>query len=143
MEEQLLDTWHIHNRVNLYLLEAVKAEALKAVFGCDVAILKPGEDAEGDLDDATCKLDDGRFVAYYAFASEPEDAAYAVEAASAWFYTVLGLYDDKGEFLAENDDLGPFDTNSRLDVELKRGVYVAAVSSFDASTGPYRVSVSE
>lgn len=31
MEEQLLDTWHIHNRVNLYLLEAVKAEALNAV----------------------------------------------------------------------------------------------------------------
>lgn len=31
MEEQLLDTWRIHNRVNLYLLEAVKPEAMNAL----------------------------------------------------------------------------------------------------------------
>lgn len=31
MEEQLLDTWHIHNRVNLYLLDAVNAAALNHV----------------------------------------------------------------------------------------------------------------
>lgn len=28
MEEQLIDTWHIHNRINLYLLDAVAPEAL-------------------------------------------------------------------------------------------------------------------
>ena len=31
MEEQLLETWNIHNRINLYLLAAVPAEALCAV----------------------------------------------------------------------------------------------------------------
>jgi uncharacterized damage-inducible protein DinB len=31
MEEQLLETWNIHNRVNLYLLEAVEPEALGGV----------------------------------------------------------------------------------------------------------------
>jgi uncharacterized damage-inducible protein DinB len=28
MEEQLIDTWNIHNRINLYLLEALPAEVL-------------------------------------------------------------------------------------------------------------------
>src|SRR5438309_2020215 len=28
MEEQLIDTWQIHNRINLYLLDAVAPEAL-------------------------------------------------------------------------------------------------------------------
>jgi uncharacterized damage-inducible protein DinB len=32
MEEQLVETWNIHNRVNLYLLEAVPAEALGAAL---------------------------------------------------------------------------------------------------------------
>src|SRR3954462_16000174 len=31
MEEQLIDTWHIHNRVNLYLLDAIAAGALANV----------------------------------------------------------------------------------------------------------------
>ena len=31
MEEQLIETWHIHNRVNLYLLNAVAPEALANV----------------------------------------------------------------------------------------------------------------
>lgn len=29
MEEQLLETWRIHNRINLYLLAAIKAEAMR------------------------------------------------------------------------------------------------------------------
>jgi uncharacterized damage-inducible protein DinB len=28
MEEQLVDTWNIHNRINLYLLKAIPAEAV-------------------------------------------------------------------------------------------------------------------
>jgi uncharacterized damage-inducible protein DinB len=28
MEDQLLETWNIHNRINLYLLDAISAEAL-------------------------------------------------------------------------------------------------------------------
>jgi uncharacterized damage-inducible protein DinB len=32
VEEQLLETWAIHNRINLYLLEAVAPEALSAVL---------------------------------------------------------------------------------------------------------------
>jgi uncharacterized damage-inducible protein DinB len=31
MEEQLVETWHIHNRVNLYLLDAVPDDALTSV----------------------------------------------------------------------------------------------------------------
>jgi uncharacterized damage-inducible protein DinB len=31
MKEQLLETWNIHNRINLYLLEAIAAENLKEV----------------------------------------------------------------------------------------------------------------
>jgi uncharacterized damage-inducible protein DinB len=31
MEEQLLDTWNIHNRVNLYVLDAIAPEALGGV----------------------------------------------------------------------------------------------------------------
>ena len=31
MEEQLLETWTIHNRINLYMLAAVAAESLPAV----------------------------------------------------------------------------------------------------------------
>ncbi|HEX2092167.1 MAG TPA: DinB family protein [Longimicrobiaceae bacterium] len=31
MEEQLLDTWRIHDRINLYLLDAIPPEALGAV----------------------------------------------------------------------------------------------------------------
>ena len=30
MEEQLIETWHIHNRINLYLLDAIPVEALGA-----------------------------------------------------------------------------------------------------------------
>jgi uncharacterized damage-inducible protein DinB len=33
MEEQLIETWAIHNRVNLYLLDAIPAEALAATLG--------------------------------------------------------------------------------------------------------------
>jgi uncharacterized damage-inducible protein DinB len=32
MEEQLVETWNIHNRINLYLLDAVAAEALGAAL---------------------------------------------------------------------------------------------------------------
>jgi uncharacterized damage-inducible protein DinB len=31
MEEQLVETWHIHNRINLYLLDAIAPEALASV----------------------------------------------------------------------------------------------------------------
>ena|SRR5437867_458132 len=31
MEEQLLDTWNIHNRINLFLLDAIPPEALTGV----------------------------------------------------------------------------------------------------------------
>ena len=30
-EEQLLDTWNIHNRVNLYMLDAISPDALRGV----------------------------------------------------------------------------------------------------------------
>jgi len=30
MEEQLLEAWHIHNRINLYLLAAIEAKSLAA-----------------------------------------------------------------------------------------------------------------
>ncbi len=29
MQDQLIETWHIHNRINLYLLEGIKPEALQ------------------------------------------------------------------------------------------------------------------
>lgn len=29
MQDQLLETWHIHNRINLYLLEGIQPEALQ------------------------------------------------------------------------------------------------------------------
>jgi uncharacterized damage-inducible protein DinB len=32
MEEQLVETWNIHNRINLYLLDAIDAEALPATL---------------------------------------------------------------------------------------------------------------
>jgi uncharacterized damage-inducible protein DinB len=32
MEDQLIETWNIHNRINLYMLEAIPAEALSAAF---------------------------------------------------------------------------------------------------------------
>jgi uncharacterized damage-inducible protein DinB len=35
MENQLLETWNIHNRINLYLLEAISEDAL-----CDVSASK-------------------------------------------------------------------------------------------------------
>src|SRR5713226_7130810 len=31
MEEQILDTWNIHNRINLYLLDAIPPEAFSGV----------------------------------------------------------------------------------------------------------------
>jgi uncharacterized damage-inducible protein DinB len=31
MEDQLLETWQIHNRINLYLLDSIKPEAFDAV----------------------------------------------------------------------------------------------------------------
>lgn len=31
MEDQLLETWNIHNRINIYLLEAISEEALSGV----------------------------------------------------------------------------------------------------------------
>src|SRR3954463_4670293 len=31
MEEQLLDTWNIHNRINLYVLDAIAPESLRSV----------------------------------------------------------------------------------------------------------------
>ena len=30
MDEQLIETWNIHNRINLYLLDAIPDEALDA-----------------------------------------------------------------------------------------------------------------
>src|SRR5262245_13249157 len=33
MEDQLVETWNIHNRVNLYLLKAMPAEALDCSLG--------------------------------------------------------------------------------------------------------------
>jgi uncharacterized damage-inducible protein DinB len=33
VEEQLIETWSIHNRINLYLLDAIPAEALDATIG--------------------------------------------------------------------------------------------------------------
>ena len=43
MEEQLLETWHIHARVNLYLLDAVVADALACGSGvCASAVVSSG-----------------------------------------------------------------------------------------------------
>src|SRR5579883_1939875 len=33
MDEQLIETWNIHDRINAYLLEAIPAEALGAALG--------------------------------------------------------------------------------------------------------------
>ncbi|HYG67988.1 MAG TPA: hypothetical protein VD838_10025 [Anaeromyxobacteraceae bacterium] len=116
----------------------VDAEALAAAFGCDVTVVALGTQAEGMFEDAACRLDDGRAVVYYAFGVDEEDEVTA-EAGSAWFDTVLYLYDDQGDVLVENDDVDPFDTNSRLEAELERGVYVAGLTAFDStSSGFYR-----
>jgi len=32
MDEQLLETWHIHNRINLYLLGGIPSESLRAAL---------------------------------------------------------------------------------------------------------------
>jgi uncharacterized damage-inducible protein DinB len=32
MEDQLIETWNIHNRINFYMLEAIPAEALSAAL---------------------------------------------------------------------------------------------------------------
>jgi hypothetical protein len=120
----------------------VDAEALKAVFDCDVTVVAVGEPAEAELADAPCRFDDGRAMAYYAFGLD-EAAALTVEAGSAWFDTVLYLYDHKGDPLGENDDIDPFNTNSRLTADLERGVYVAVVTSFEPeAAGFYRVAAS-
>jgi hypothetical protein len=33
MEEQLIETWSIHDRINRYLLQAIPADALGSVLG--------------------------------------------------------------------------------------------------------------
>jgi hypothetical protein len=117
----------------------VDTDALAGVLGCDVARLDVGEGAEGDLADAACALDDGRAVAYYAFGADAPDT-YVLAVGSAWFDTVLYLYDEEGTRIAENDDASPWDTNSRFLTDLDRGVYVLGVSSFEPEAGgAYRV----
>lgn len=116
----------------------VDDEALAETFGCDVAVVALDEEADGEFADAACTLDDGRAVAYYAFGLDEADTVTA-EAGSAWFDTVLYLYDAEGALLAENDDLDWYDDNSRLVIELERGVYVAGVSAYDTeAAGSYR-----
>jgi len=116
----------------------VDDKALAETFGCDVAVVALDEEADGEFADAACTLDDGRAVAYYAFGLDEADTVTA-EAGSAWFDTVLYLYDAEGALLAENDDLDWYDDNSRLVIELERGVYVAGVSAYDTeAAGSYR-----
>ena len=120
----------------------VDAEALKGVFGCDVAVVALGEQAEGEFADAPCRLEDGRPAVYYAFGLD-EAGSVTAQADAAWFDTLLYLYDAEGTQLAMNDDVNPFDTNARLDADLGRGVYVAGVTALDStSTGFYRFLVS-
>src|SRR5690606_7763729 len=108
----------------------VDAEALEAVFGCEVNVVAIDEQAEGMFEDAPCRLEDGRSVIYYAFGVD-EDATVTAAVGSAWFDTVLLLHDAEGTLLGENDDVDPFDTNSRLEADVARGVYVAGLTSFE------------
>jgi hypothetical protein len=116
----------------------VDAEALALAFGCDVTVVALGEEAEGEFAEAPCVLDDGRAVAFFAFGLDEADTVTA-EAGSAWFDTMLYLYDAEGAVLAENDDADWYDANSRLEAALDRGVYVAGLAAFDTTAvGAYR-----
>ncbi len=116
----------------------VDAEALAELFGCEVAVVAFDTAAEGALDpEGDCVLDDGRMVDYYAFLLT-EDTPLAVEALSDAFDTVLSLYDADGALLAENDDMSGDNTDSVIEVEVPAGVYVAALSAFEAGqSGAY------
>lgn len=71
--------------------------------------------------------------------------AYLIELSSKDFDTYLRVEDGEGAALAENDDAGPEDLNSRLGlVPPQTGKYRAVVTSFKGGqTGAYRLAVHE
>jgi hypothetical protein len=88
-------------------------------------------------------LDKGKFVHKHKVALTA-GTPYCIELKSARFDTYLVLLATEGQrVLAENNDIVPGDTNSRLDITPQQsGEYVLVVTSCDpGQTGPYTLEV--
>ncbi len=100
-----------------------------------------GETVNGSLTSSDCRLDDSSYADFYVF-NATEGQQITINLSSGAFDTYLGLANETGTFLME-DDNGGGGTNSRITVTLPAtGLYVILANSFFPNTfGSYSLSL--
>lgn len=110
------------------------------------------ESVNGSLTTASIVAPDGTYVNLYTI-DIATTAEVSLRLESIDFDTILGIFDDQTlgiadlnawdpHLIADNDDIGPGDSNSALTVQLPPGKYVIVVNSFDLATGAYTLTTS-
>ncbi|MEO0540917.1 MAG: CAP domain-containing protein, partial [Cyanobacteria bacterium P01_A01_bin.105] len=97
---------------------------------------------QGSLNDTDGSLSDGSRFDMYQFEGRAGQLV-TVRMSSAQFDTYLLVLDQAGTVLAQNDDVGPNDTNSVLSVTLpESGTYQVYANAYDANgRGTYELTV--
>lgn len=111
-------------------------------FGCPVQeTLTAGTPFDGSLADTDCELDDARWMDRYDF-EVASTRQVTISLTSSAFDSYLYLFGDAGQVLAENDDVGFGDVNSRIVLTLQPGTYsIGATSWLPREAGAYTVRI--
>ncbi|MFN6963110.1 MAG: FG-GAP-like repeat-containing protein [Pyrinomonadaceae bacterium] len=109
---------------------------------CSVAApITPGQTISGSLTVTDCRLDDGTYGDFYIFGGTAGQQV-TINLSSTAFDTYLGLANESGTFVVEDDD-GGGGTNSRISVSLPEttNYIILANSVFPNSFGSYTLSL--
>jgi hypothetical protein len=117
---------------------------LSAQGPCDTAVsLNTGQSVNAQLSSSDCRLDDGSYADFYAF-NGTQGQQITVSMNSNAFDTYLGLANEDGSFVREDDD-GGGGTNSRIVATLPAsGLYIILANSvYPNQFGDYALSLTD
>lgn len=131
---------------DLSKFSAEEKETLSAAAGdpCETATqIAIGQTINGALNNTDCRLEDGSYADFYVFNGN-QGQRVDIRLNSSDFDTYLGLANETGTFVREDDD-GGGGTNSRITVTLpETGLYIILANSvFPNQFGNYFLSLSE
>ncbi|MEO8649097.1 MAG: BACON domain-containing carbohydrate-binding protein, partial [Acidobacteriota bacterium] len=111
---------------------------------CETAVqINFGQTIKGELKSTDCRLDDGTYADFYVFQGTAGQQL-RLDLSSTTFDTYLGLADETGSFVLEDDD-GGGGPNSRIGAQLPQtGLYIVLANSvFPNSFGLYDLTLTE
>ncbi len=128
-------------------LSAVFTDATKDFFSLDpcmsAAAINFNQTINGVLSSTDCRLDDGSYADFYIFEGTKGQTAN-ISLGTPFFDAYLGLANQSGSFVLENDDAHNNTTDSRISTTLpETGLYVILATSYHpAQTGNYALNLS-